>query len=155
VDESLYFSVHSASARLAPDGQTLIHTAVYLHESEHGGDDHKERLHKLLDLVQPGWRDELVYERFLPNMTTSFGMATAVLGGANGLAQTRLPLANDADNAGSTMGQSNIYVAGDWVGSGYLLADAAVDSALKASTMVLQNVQTAAKSKVEQNLVTK
>jgi len=143
IDEPLYLSVHSASAQLAPSGQALIHLAVYLKEGEHGGDEQKNRLYRMLDQAQPGWRDELVYERYLPNMNTSFGMATAALGGANGLIDPQLKSTEG--------GPMEIYVCGDWVGAGYLLADAAVDSALKVSALIGQ----CAKAPARRNLVAK
>ncbi|MBS2008400.1 MAG: NAD(P)/FAD-dependent oxidoreductase [Cyanobacteria bacterium SZAS TMP-1] len=144
IDENLYYSVHSAAAKLAPAGGALIHTAVYLKNGEHGGDEHKGRLHRLLDLMQPGWREQLVYERFLPNMTTSFGSATAALKGANGLASP------DLSNYSQDL--EGVYVCGDWVGSGYLLADAAVDSALKVVQLIADKQST---KKTGQTLVTK
>jgi len=124
IDEPLYFSVHSKTAKLTPEGGALIHLAVYL-GPEDGSHEDEERLIKLLDQLQPGWEQELVYKRFLPNMVASFGTPLARLNGANGLKSPKL------DHV------PNVYIAGDFVGKGALIADAAVKSALEAAKLLL------------------
>src|SRR5262249_29052400 len=68
MDRPLYMSVHSFSARLAPDGCALIQLAKYLPPDESGDESAESELESLLSLVQPGWKDELAYRRFLPDM---------------------------------------------------------------------------------------
>lgn len=119
IDEPLYFSVHSNAAKLAPAGGAMVHAAYYLPRIDDGV-NHEERLYRVLDQLQPGWRRELVYKRFLPHMAASFGTPLATLNGNSGLASPRLP------------NHSSIYVAGDYVGSGAQLVDLAVGSALQA-----------------------
>ncbi|MDR3614336.1 MAG: FAD-dependent oxidoreductase [Candidatus Obscuribacterales bacterium] len=125
IDEPLYFSVHSTSAKLAPPGGALVHAAYYLEAGRTGGVEHRKRLEQYLEEIQPGWRDQVVYERFMPNMVASFGCATASNGGHQGIAGPLLK------------GAKNIYACGDWVGSGHMLVDAAVSSAVEAATMIL------------------
>ena len=76
VDRPLYVSVHSAAARLAPEGAALVHAMRYL---EPGETPERERLlaelEAFMDLTQPGWR---AYERarqFLPAMTAMSALA--------------------------------------------------------------------------------
>lgn len=125
VDEPLYYSVHSNSARLAPGDGALIHLAVYLGE-ETGSKHHEDRLLALLDQLQPGWREELIYKRFLPNMIASNGIPSAELNGANGIASVELTSA------------TNVFLSGDYVGSGALLADSAVKTALESAHKILE-----------------
>lgn len=132
IDQPLYYSVHSTTAKLAEDNHALIHLAVYLPEGEKGSEKHEQQLLELLDKMQPGWQEELVYKRFLPNMTASFGTPLAADNGANGLASVTLPVVN-------LPGQ--VFVCGDWVGSGHLLVDAAMSSAVAAAEAAIARVE--------------
>ncbi len=132
IDEPLYYSVHSTTAKLAEDNHALIHLAFYLPEGEKGSEKHEQQLLQLLDKMQPDWQEELVYKRFLPNMTASFGTPLAADNGANGLANVTLPVV-------SLPGQ--VFVCGDWVGSGHLLVDAAMSSAVAAAEAAIARVK--------------
>ena len=132
IDEPLYFSVHSTTAKLAQDNHALIHLAVYLKEGERGTEQHEQRLLELLDKLQPSWQKELVYKRFLPNMTASFGTPLASENGVNGVASVTLPVVNLP---------GKVFVCGDWVGSGHLLVDAAMSSAVAAAEAAIANVR--------------
>ncbi len=114
LDEPTYFSVHSASAKLAPEGGALIHVSRYLAPEEIPSRDTKAHLEHLLDLMQPGWRDVLVAEQWLPMATVSHDMPQAARGGLSG----RCPV-NIAPG---------LYVAGDWAGAEALISDAAFAS---------------------------
>jgi phytoene dehydrogenase-like protein len=124
VDRPLYFSVHSAYAKLAPEGGALIHVAKYLGTSiaPKPREDQPE-LEELLDLMQPGWRQVLVKKRPLPNMVVSNAVVTAATGGLAGR-----PDAKIADN---------LYIVGDWVGKEGLLSNASVASAKHAAHLIL------------------
>jgi phytoene dehydrogenase-like protein len=124
VDRPLYLSVHSATARLAPEGSALIQTAKYLPPNDPASAEEIEReLEGLLDLVQPGWREAIVYRRFLPDMVVMNGMPLARFGGMRGRPNPRVD-----DVRG-------LFVAGDWVGNEGLLVDAALSSAWAAAQM--------------------
>jgi len=125
IDRPLYASVHSAVAHLAPDGGALIHVARYGSIDAQSHATVKEELERLLDGLQPGWRHSVVHERFLPNMTVSHAMVTAVDGGIRGRPGPGVP-----DTPG-------LYVVGDWVGSEGMLADAALSSARQATGAIL------------------
>ena len=125
IDRPLYLSVHSASARLAPDGSALIQTAKYLSPEDEDPPEVVEReLEGLLDLVQPGWRDVLVYRRFLPDMTVVNSLPLAELGGTNGRPD---PEVSDVPG---------LFIVGDWVGSEGMLVDASLSSARKAAQRI-------------------
>jgi phytoene dehydrogenase-like protein len=122
VDRPLYLSVHSAVARLAPEGQAVVHVARYLPPGRDSDPRADEReLEGLLDLVQPGWRDVVVVRRFLPRLTVMNAMATATAGGTAGRPGPAVP------------GVRGLGVAGDWVGPDGLLADASLASAARAA----------------------
>ena len=126
LESPLYFSVHSASARLSPAGGALIHVAKYLtSDCTSDPDVDKAELYALLDLMQPGWRDVLVAERFLPGMTVANALVTARDGGLAGRPDPAVP------------GVAGLYVAGDWVGPEGMLADAALASASRAAQTIL------------------
>lgn len=129
IDRPLYLSVHSATARLAPEGGALIHVAKYLEAgaaADAAGD--RRELEGLLDLVQPGWQNELVHARFLPHLVVSNAVVTAAQGGTAGRPGPEVP------------GARGLYVAGDWVGPEGMLADASVASARRAVELCLRDV---------------
>jgi phytoene dehydrogenase-like protein len=127
IDRPHYLSVHSASARLAPEGEALVHMAKYLSPEDDDRPEATEReLEGLLDLVQPGWRDALACRRFLPDMIVMNAMVTARSGGTEGR-----PGPEVKDIPG-------LYVVGDWVGKEGLLVDASLASARSAAEHILQ-----------------
>jgi phytoene dehydrogenase-like protein len=124
VDRPLYFSVHSAYAKLAPKGGALIHVAKYLGTSiEPKPREDEPELEEFLDLLQPGWRQVLVKKRPLPNMVVSNALVTAADGGLGGRPDTKIA--------------ENLYIVGDWVGKEGLLSNASVASAKRASQLIL------------------
>lgn len=126
IDEPLYLSVHSAYAKLAPEGGAVIHVAKYLGTSiePDPGRDGAE-MEGLLDLLQPGWRKVLVKKRLLPAMFVSNALVTAAQGGLAGRPDTKVG------------GSGGLYVAGDWVGPEGLLSDASYASARRAAQQIL------------------
>ncbi|MFL6523308.1 MAG: phytoene desaturase family protein [Nitrososphaera sp.] len=124
VDRPLYFSVHSAYAKLAPEGGALIHVAKYLGTSiEPKPREDQPELEEFLDLLQPGWRQVLVKKRPLPNMVVSNALVTAADGGLGGRPDTKIA--------------ENLYIVGDWVGKEGLVSNASVASAKRASQQIL------------------
>ena len=123
IDSPLYYSVHSAAARLAPENGAMIHVAKYLGASIQSKpkDDEKE-LEELLDLLQPGWRNVVVKKRPLPNMVLSNALVTAANNGLSGRADPKI--------------EDNLYIVGDWVGSEGLLSTASFASAKRAAQLI-------------------
>ena len=118
VDRPLYFSRHSATAKLAPAGAELVHVAKYLRDGEDGSGARAE-LEAFADLVMPGWQRTADVVRFLPNMTVMQTIA-----------------APEGRPGVDAAGIDGVAIAGDWVGPEGMLADAAVASALRAADMV-------------------
>lgn len=113
LDQPLYYSLHSAVARLAPAGQGVAHLLRY-----GGGSTAEPELAALLDRVQPG--AQVLEARYLPEMTVMHHRPTHAAGGLRGrpAVETALP---------------GVFLAGDWVGDEGLLADAAAASAARAA----------------------
>lgn len=121
IDQPLYFSVHSASARLAPAGGALIHLMKYLPPKHETTAQDEREMEELLDLMQPGWREVLVQRRFVPSLTVTHALVTAAQRGTEGRPDPQV-----ADIPG-------LFVAGDWVGEEGMLADASLASAKRAA----------------------
>jgi phytoene dehydrogenase-like protein len=126
LDRPFYYSVHSAAAKLAPEGISVVHVMKYLRDGATSPAEQFEReLEGCLDRIQPGWRSHTVVRRYLPSMTVS----------------QSLPLASENGLAGrpavTAAGHANVFLAGDWVGPEGLLSDAAAASARSASRHVL------------------
>ena len=126
IDRPVYFSVHSATARLAPAGGALVHAAMYLGaRASSRAEDVRAELEALVDLVQPGWREAVVHARFLPRLLVAHGLPSAAQGGAEG-------------RPGAVVSDvPRLFIAGDWVGPTGLLADASLASARQAADAVL------------------
>jgi phytoene dehydrogenase-like protein len=125
VDRPLYLSVHSATARLAPDGGALIHVAKYLApDGEDSNETIERELEGLLDLVQQGWREALAHRRFLPDLIVANSTPLAEREGTDGRPG---PQVNDVPG---------LFVVGDWVGPKGLLVDASLASAKQAAQLI-------------------
>lgn len=124
IDRPLYLSVHSAAAKLAPEGQAVIHVMMYLgSEAPADAKAVEHELEELLNLVQPGWQKLLIERRFLPSMTVVNSLATAEQGGLAGRPGPAVP------------GIEGLFVAGDWVGAEGWLADASAASGKRAAEL--------------------
>lgn len=107
VDEPFYCSVHTPSA-MAAEGVEVLHALRY-------GDaevDPRPDLEAFLDDAQPGWRREVVDEQYGRRLIVSYDRP-----GLSSL-RGRAPV--------SVADLHDVYLAGDWVGSEGMLADAAV-----------------------------
>lgn len=126
LDAPLYFSVHSAAARLAPEGGAIIHVAKYLGASPTtDAKSVEQELEQVLDHMQPGWRDMVVARRFLPNMLAASAIATTRTSGVERRPGPGVP------------GVRGLYIVGDWVGQEGQLADASLASANLAASSIL------------------
>jgi phytoene dehydrogenase-like protein len=109
VDEPTYLSRHSP-----PDHRdgVLLTLASYAREP-------RAALEGLADTVQPGWREQVTLERFLPRMVAVSAIPTPAGGGLAG-------------RPGVERGEG-LYLAGDWVGEEGWLVDAAISSGAAAA----------------------
>jgi phytoene dehydrogenase-like protein len=125
LDEPTYFSVHSASARLAEHGAT-VHLMKYLDpDSPEDPGAALADLERVADRVQPGWRDRVETRRFLPSLVASNALVAA---------GSRRPAVDASEPPGA-------YLAGDWIGDEGMLADAAVASARAAATLIARDLR--------------
>jgi len=107
-NEPLYFSVHSKTANLAPPGGALIHAAYYLAPNEAPAKSHLDRLERLVDQMQPGWRPlEIARQRLM-------GIHVAQCFPRFDRPPPRLNLVAPAP----------LFIAGDWLGGDAMLSDA-------------------------------
>jgi phytoene dehydrogenase-like protein len=114
---------------LAPDGGAVVHLFMHL-DPRQAGDPRLERasLEVLMDEVQPGWREVVVEQRFLPRMLAVGALPLASEGGLTSRPGYR---AEELDN---------VYFAGDWIGPDGYLVDAALASARTSARMILADL---------------
>ncbi|HET7589950.1 MAG TPA: FAD-dependent oxidoreductase [Solirubrobacterales bacterium] len=115
IDQPTYLSRHSPPDQRA--GALLLSLASYAREP-------RQALEALADTVQPGWRQEVAFERFLPRMVPVSAIATAATGGLAG---------RPAVDRGE-----GLYLAGDWIGPDGWLVDAAIASGAAAAAAALR-----------------
>lgn len=121
-DQPIYYSVHSAATRLAPAGKVLLHVARYLEPEETSRRaDVEAGLEAQLDLLQPGWRELELHRQLLPQMVV----------------QESLPQVGHERPGVDAAALPGLRLAGDWVSSPALLADAAAESAARAAEQLL------------------
>jgi phytoene dehydrogenase-like protein len=127
VDRPIYFSVHSASAKLAPPGGRMVHVGKYLGAASADPKAVRAELEDYATMVMPAWKQHVRFARFLPALTVTPMMPTA---------------ADRPDY--DFLGNDRVMIAGDWVGREGMLADAAVASALQAAGAIVRRRAAAA-----------
>jgi len=115
VDRPTYLSRHSPPDH--PDG-VLLSLASYAREP-------RAALEELADTVQPGWRQQVVLERFLPRMVAVSAIPTPAGSGLAGR-----PGVDRGDD---------LFIAGDWVGPEGWLVDSAIASGSAAAAAALRS----------------
>ena len=129
LDRPLYYSVHSRSAKLAPENGALIQLAKYLpSDSTQSAADLGKELEALMDDLHPGWRDVLQSKRLLPRMLVSNAVVSSKRGGMDGRPGP------------AVAGVTNLFIAGDWVGPEGMLVDASLASARQAARVALRHL---------------
>ncbi len=121
VEDPLYLSTHTPTAALAPHGGEVVHMLRY---GDSPGDPRAE-MEQLLDDAQPGWRSEVVAQRYAKRWVVAHDRPAPERGP---LANRPRPSIPDCDN---------VFVAGDWVGAHGLLGDAALASGRDAALAAL------------------
>lgn len=126
MDGPRFMSTQSLYSRVATDGGELIYTFKQLDPRQQSDPHEDERdLEDLLDRAQPGWRDVLVKRQFLPRIDAVGMLPTASGGGYAGRPRPEVP------------GIEKLYLAGDWIGSGFL-ADPSFGSARQVACTILR-----------------
>jgi phytoene dehydrogenase-like protein len=127
LDHPVFMSVQSHYTEVAPKGAALI--TAFKQLSPIKATDPEQDLQDLeavLDAAQPGWREVQVKKIYLPHIETVGTLPLARSGGFAGRPDYRLPEL------------TNLYLAGDWVGSEGFATDASLASARRVSRLILQ-----------------
>lgn len=126
--EPTYVSVHSTTAKLAPEGAAMVHAALYLGDRAPRPREDRAAIEVALDRAIPGWRARVVVERHAP-AALACGARVDAPGGLPARPSVRVdPLSRSGHG---------VYLVGDWVGSRGLLLDGVLASALEASKLVV------------------
>lgn len=121
-DSPFLFSNQSRAAQLSDNGGLAVHILKYHGSSQPDAERDKADLERTMDILQPGWRNEVLTTQYLPNMKVVHDYAHTERMEVPGPAVPELP---------------NLYVAGDWAGHGELLVNAAAASAKRAVVEIL------------------
>ncbi len=120
-DQPIYYSLHSAAAKLGPANKHLLHLMRYLPDTNNtSADEDRQALERWLDQLQPSWRDHVIEHEYLPRI--------AIMHDSPRVGHQRI---------GIETGLANVYLAGDWVASEQILADGAALSAEAAVKRIL------------------
>ncbi|MCE9668689.1 FAD-dependent oxidoreductase [Myxococcus stipitatus] len=114
-DRPWYLSVHSATARLGPEGGAMVHVMKYLSRQE--PDASEAELESVMDILQPGWREHVVARRYRPSLVVNHLLPRAETRGYAGRPSPQVPHLR------------GLFRVGDWVGDEGMLADASFASA--------------------------
>jgi Phytoene dehydrogenase and related proteins len=116
IDQTVFLTNQSRAAYLSDDGAQVVCLFKYQGKESDPDQDLRE-LEGVLDLVQPGWREELTVKQYLPRITVSHDFMHV----------------NRRENPGPAVPEiGGLYVAGEWAAHGELLVDAATASAKRA-----------------------
>lgn len=122
IDRTVFLTNQSRAALLSDDGAQVICLIKYQGDEKDPEKDLQE-LEQTLDLVQPGWRDQVVAKQYLPRITVCHDFMH--------LKRKQLP--------GPAVPEiDGLYVAGEWASHGELLVDAATASAKRAVQHILR-----------------
>jgi phytoene dehydrogenase-like protein len=128
LERSRFLTAQSTVASLAPAGGAVIHTFTQPDfRAAPQAPAERAELEDLLDTAQPGWREVVVEQRFLPRMLGVSSLPLVSRGGLRGRAPHR------------SQDVPNVYFAGDWVGPRGYLADASMASARESARLVLES----------------
>ncbi|WP_246021873.1 phytoene desaturase family protein [Paenibacillus zeisoli] len=127
LDQPLFFSHHTAHATLSEDGTRVVHIVKYSGQEESHPQDDEKQLTSAMSLIQPGWEQEVVTQRFLPRITVTHNY---------------LHVGQPGSFAGPSVPEiQGLFIAGDWVSQGEMLADASAASAVRAAQAILRQSQ--------------
>jgi phytoene dehydrogenase-like protein len=69
IDQPLFYSNQSSAAKMSEDGSVVVSVARYLGSEPGDWKRDKWQLERAMDVLQPGWQNEVVARQFLPRMT--------------------------------------------------------------------------------------
>ncbi|MGE8205618.1 phytoene desaturase family protein [Heyndrickxia sp. NPDC080065] len=125
LDQSLFFTNQSRASKLCEDGTLVVSLTKYHYPINHtiNPQIEKDQLETAMDLLHPEWRTEVTVQQFLPKITVSHDF----------------PHIKRRENPGPSIPEmKGLYIAGDWVSHGEVLADAALASGKRAALQILK-----------------
>lgn len=124
VDQHILFSNHSRASKLNNNGSSVLQLIKYLGtEKNSNAKINKQELEVVMDLMQPGWRENVIAHQFLPQMTVVHDTFTV----------------NDSHYFGPSIPEiPGLYIAGDGTGHGEMLVDAAFASSKRAAHSIIE-----------------
>lgn len=126
LDQPVFFTNHSRVAKLSDHGTLVVHLIKYNGKDESDPKEDESMLERTMSLLHPDWRKEVEARQFLPNITVVHDYAH--IGRGDPLPGPSVPEIR------------GLYVAGDWVSHGEMLADAAAASARRAAGQILKDM---------------
>nr|WP_227872069.1 dehydrogenase [Paenibacillus albus] len=123
LDQPVFFSEHSVGAKLSDNGEVVVHLIKYNSPGTPNPKADEKLLLETMTLLHPGWEQEVIVKQFLPNITVVHDYPHR--GKKNRAVGPEVPEIQ------------GLYVAGDWVGHGELLADASAASARRAAEAII------------------
>ncbi|WP_078379849.1 phytoene desaturase family protein [Sutcliffiella halmapala] len=125
LDQPIFFTNQSRAAKLSDDGSSVVSLVKYHDENRNTSDvqQDKKQLEQMMDVIQPGWREEVVEQQYLPHITVVHNFPH--------VKRTEVPGTEIPEMKG-------LYIAGDWVCEEELLVDAAAVSAKRAALQILK-----------------
>lgn len=122
LDQPIFFSHHTVHAKLSDDGTLVVHMVKYNGSGESDPKADEQMLTAAMHTLHPGWEQEVVARQFLPNITVVHDFMHI----------------GKLDTGPAVQGIRGLYVAGDWVSHGEMLADASAASAKRAAEAILK-----------------
>jgi len=129
IDQPLYLSPHAPVAALAPTGAGLVSLLRYTPDGEVGSADEDRAQLRELAAMSGIADDVIVHERYLHRLVVANGHPAAAGGGLAGRPTV------------DALGLDDVFIAGDWVGRDFQLADASAASAQAAAQRALAVVR--------------
>lgn len=121
IDDAVYASVHQDTAQ-----GVVLQVARYLAPGEEGRSA-RAGLEQLLDAFQPGWRAQILEQRFLPELTVN----------------SAIPLAANAGKGFGVRLGPGLYAAADWASDG-MLSDGGLQAAHEVASIEAASVRLSA-----------
>ncbi|WP_028548451.1 phytoene desaturase family protein [Paenibacillus sp. UNC451MF] len=127
IDQPIFFSNHSRAAKLSDNGTIIVHMIKYNAVGEHDPKADEQLLTDMMNLLHPGWQQEVTAKQFLPSITVVHDY----------------PHKSRRDHKpGPAVPEiRGLYVAGDWASHGEMLLDAVAASAGRAASMLIQEAE--------------
>jgi phytoene dehydrogenase-like protein len=128
IDEPVFFTNQSGPTPSLAQNGSVVHVVKYHGEGEKDPKKDEALLERVMDIVQPGWRQEVVARQYLPDMTAAVDYMHTDR-------QDRTPGPAVPEIRG-------FYIAGEWAGHGELLIDSAAASGRRAARQLLDDLRT-------------